>query len=112
MAKSIGFQDGVEAYRRAMLDLAPERKVGIDKLFGQSEARARAKAEAAGRTVLLPQDDTKLSDEQKALYRYPAADGTFPQLVDGHNEYAGVDARMAQAVTELRAEFRLRPFAG
>lgn len=115
MATVISFQDGVETYRRAMLDLAPARKGGIDKFLGQSEARAIRKARETGRTALLPQNDAKLTDEQKALYAYPATDGTVPLMVDNSNEFDGDFDILYSDLATLRrevAELRLGPFGG
>lgn len=77
-------QDGVESFRRMMLEEYPGRKAAIDKLLGQTAARAVR--QGFGKAV-----------QTEGLYAYPTVDGTLPQLIDR----AELDAR---ELAELRAQ--------
>ncbi|HSC90795.1 MAG TPA: hypothetical protein VLB86_03990 [Gaiellaceae bacterium] len=123
-------QDGIEAIRRLELADRPDKKAAIDRLYGQTKARAAAHGFARN----VPPDT--ITDENGAEVpnpiAYPEVDGTLPALVDGlaalREDVAGLRAEVAElrsslatrpaaddaAVAELRREveeLKLRPFA-
>lgn len=94
-------QDGVESYRRAMLDIAPARKAGIDKLLGQTAERAAAQGFA--KSVVT-----------EGLYAYPEKNGTIPGILDWAEGAADEIRALRSDVESLRralAEARVAPFA-
>jgi hypothetical protein len=94
-------QDGVESYRRLMLDLAPAKKAGIDKLLGQTAARATAQGFAKAIVT-------------EGLYAYPSVNGTFANLIDLAEGQADEIRALRSDVEMLRRaleEARLAPFA-
>ena len=91
MSDVIPNQDGVEAFRRLMLDEHPARKAAIDKLLGQTEARARRQ----GFANAIPPAGSP--------YTYPAVDGTFATLID-------VAEAQAVELAELREAVERDPF--
>ena len=91
-------QDGVESYRRAMLDLAPAKKAGIDKMLGQSAERAAA--QGFSKAIVT-----------EGLYAYPAQNGSIPALIDWAESQADEIRALRDEVNALREQALRGPFA-
>jgi hypothetical protein len=94
-------QDGVESYRRLMLDARPDRKAGIDKFLGQTADRAAAQGFA--KSVVT-----------EGLYAYPSANGTIPNLIDWAEGQADEIRSLRSDLKSLQGALeaaRLAPFA-
>lgn len=101
MIDDIPNQDGVESYRRLMLDAFPTKKAGIDKLLGQTPERAAAQGFAKAIVT-------------EGLYAYPSVNGTFATLIDFAEVQADAIRDLREDVESLRralAEARVAPFA-
>ena len=91
-------QDGIESFRRLLLDAYPERKAGIDKVFGQTAARGAAQGFA--KAVVT-----------EGVYAYPSANGSFVSVLDWAEGAADEIRSLREEVEALREQALRGPFA-